>query len=74
METEISHDRRAETPEEKVRWFSSLSVEERMEYLDEIVELALSANPPLLEPQDAEPIEGRVQVLGRESGEVPGDR
>jgi hypothetical protein len=59
----ISHDREEETPEAKVRWFRSLSVEERMDYFSSLYELALENNPDIVNQKAAEPIPGRVQVL-----------
>jgi hypothetical protein len=61
----ISHDRREETPEAKVRWFRSLSLAERMEMLCSFTDLALTANPQLQENKHAEPLTGRIQVLSR---------
>jgi len=62
----ISHDRSAETPEAKARWFQSLSLAERMAVFCEITDLALQLNPSLAEkgvPGDAEQAEGRVRVI-----------
>ena len=59
----ISHDRREETPEAKVRWFRSLPMSERMEMLCEFTELALTVNPALQERKDAQPVTGRIQVI-----------
>jgi len=59
----ISHDRREETPEAKVRWFRSLPVSERMEMLCAFTDLALAANPALQERKNAQPAKGRVQVI-----------
>jgi len=63
----ISHDRGEETPEAKARWFQSLPLEERMRLLVSFTDLILEANPDVMERKDAEPIEGRVQVLSAES-------
>lgn len=59
----ISHDRQQETPEAKARWFQSLSMEERMDILCELTDLALAVNPSLQERKHAEPVAGRIQVL-----------
>ena len=59
----ISHDRQDETPEEKVRWFSSLSMYDRMEMLCSFTDLALTVNPSLQENKIAKPIAGRIQVI-----------
>ena len=65
MEPSISHDRAAESPEAKARWFQSLTVGERLDIFCELAEIALAANPSLLDAKDARPIPGRVQVLER---------
>lgn len=59
----VSHDRAEETMEAKVRWFQTLSVEERLEYLCALAELALAVRPHLmepLEPADAAPADPRL--------------
>ena len=53
MEMSVSHDLAEETPEAKARWFQSLTLEERMEFLCEITEMALSQNPDLARKRDA---------------------
>ncbi len=63
MNYSVSHDRKDESPEAKARWFQSLSIEERMDYLCFITDLALSRRPDMMERKDATPIEGRVQVV-----------
>jgi hypothetical protein len=64
MARSISHERSEESPEAKARWFRSLSMAERMELLCDFTDLALSVRPDLLEHEDAQPVEGRVQVVG----------
>ncbi len=59
----VSHSREEETPEAKARWFQSLTLEERMAYLDFITELVLENNPNAMRDKDAQPVPGRVQVL-----------
>jgi hypothetical protein len=59
----ISHDRREETPEAKVRWFRSLPMSERMEMLCSFTDLALTANPSLQERKHVESATGRIQVI-----------
>ncbi|MFI5402265.1 MAG: hypothetical protein ACHQ1G_04960 [Planctomycetota bacterium] len=59
----VSHDRGEESVFAKARWFQSLSVEERLALFCEITELAIARNPDLLKGKDAEPVEGRIQVL-----------
>jgi len=59
----ISHTWQDETPEAKARWFRSLSVAERLDLLCWFTDLALAANPRIMERKDIQPIPGRVQVL-----------
>lgn len=59
----VSHDRREETPEAKARWFQSLTLEERMNLLCEITDLALTNNPRLGQDRHAQSTSGRVRVL-----------
>ena len=46
----VSHDRASESPEAKARWFQSLTLAERMDYLCAVTDLALGAHPELAEP------------------------
>jgi hypothetical protein len=62
--TGVFHDRVFETPEAKARWFQSLSLEERMEYFCAITDLILENNPRLAERKHAEPVAGRIRVVG----------
>lgn len=59
----ISHSREDESLEGKARWFQSLSLQERMDYLCEITELVLQNNPGIVEAKDAPAASGRVRVL-----------
>lgn len=59
----ISHDCSAESLEEKARWFRSLSLQERMDYLCEITELILENNPQTARVKHFESALGRVQIL-----------
>jgi len=61
----VSHDRNEETPEAKARWFQSLPLAQRMQLLCSFTELALSANPSLVDEKPDQPIEGRIRVLTR---------
>lgn len=61
----ISHDRNEETPEAKVRWFRSLSMQERMEMLCAFTDLSLSITPSLQEQKHAQPIAGRIQIISK---------
>ena len=59
----ISHDRSAESIEAKARWFQSLSMQQRLDLLDQFVDLALALNPHIVEDKCPHPIPGRIQVL-----------
>lgn len=61
----VSHDRAEETMQAKARWFQSLTRQQRMELLCEFTDLAVSANPRILEQKDAEPVAGCVRVLSK---------
>lgn len=62
-EPRVSHDRAAETPEAKARWFQSLTVEERMEIFCELTALILENNPRIADVNRARPVQGRIRVL-----------
>jgi hypothetical protein len=59
----VSHDRAEESPEAKARWFASLSLDERMQMLCDLTDIALTINPSLAESRRAEPTPGRIQVI-----------
>jgi hypothetical protein len=59
----ISHDWQDETLEAKARWFQSLTLEERMEYLVAITDLILENNPGIMDRKNAEPPRKGVRVL-----------
>ena len=61
----VSHDRQQETLEAKARWFQSLSLHERMEYLCWITDLVLENNPRLMDLKNAQPVAGRIRVVSR---------
>ncbi len=63
MYKKISHNREDESPEAKARWFQSLSLEERMDLLCYFTDLALEANPEILEQKNAQPTPGSVRIL-----------
>ncbi len=63
MEFGISHDWSEESLEAKARWFRSLSLEERMQFLCEMTDLILRNNPRVADLDRAEPTPGRIQVL-----------
>jgi uncharacterized damage-inducible protein DinB len=59
----VSHDWAEETLEAKARWFQSLSVQERAEFLDDWTELALAADPDIADRKHAEPTREGVLIL-----------
>lgn len=63
MDASISHNRDEETPEAKARWFQSLSLEERMDYLCALTDLILENNPDIVKQKDAQSSPGRVRVV-----------
>ena len=65
MEKKILHDFRAETIEEKTRWFRALSIEERANNLVMFTEMALALNPDLARKKHAQSTKGRVLVLSK---------
>ena len=65
MNPQISHDFNDESIEAKVRWFSSLSMEERMTLLCEFTDLALSLNPNIGDFDHAEQTGRHILVLER---------
>ena len=73
QERGVFHDRGEESLFAKARWFQSLTVEERLALLCEVTELAIAQNPDLLKGKDAQPVEGRIQVLDLEDVRMLGD-
>lgn len=63
MRGAVSHNRKEETPEAKVQWFRSLSLEERMELLCAFTDLALTLNPRLADRKNAQQIKRGIQIL-----------
>jgi hypothetical protein len=65
MTPTVEHNRQQESIEAKTRWFSSLSMAERMEIFCSFTDLALSVNPSLSvrNQSHAKPITGRIQIL-----------
>lgn len=60
----ISHDRADESLEAKARWFQSLTLEERVDLINQFTEFIFSLNPRIAENKPhAAPIPGRIQVL-----------
>ena len=59
----VSHSFEDETFEAKVRWFQSLTLEERMEIFFEWSDLALAIRPELANSKPPRAIPGRVQVV-----------
>jgi len=65
----ISHSRQEESSEAKARWFQSLSLSERMDYLCFFTDLILQNNPKILEKKNAQPAWGRFRVLSKTSSQ-----
>ncbi len=64
MNITLSHEFVDESLSDKTRWFSSLSVAERIAWLDEWTEIILQNNPDVLERfNDDSTFEGTVCVL-----------
>lgn len=63
MNSQISHDRKDETIEAKVKWFRTLSLSDRMDMLCEFTDIALELNPQLPDKKNAQPTKGRIQIL-----------
>lgn len=61
----VSHDRQQEDLRAKAAWFKTLTVEERLNWLVEITELARALHPNI-GAKNVEPVEGRIRVLSRE--------
>ncbi len=62
----ISHDRNEESIEAKVRWFRSLSDEERMDVFCEFMDLIFELRPELRLGRDTGSYKGNVKVLQKE--------
>lgn len=63
MQTAVSHDRAAETPEAKARWFRSLSMQERMDLLCEYTGLIFAVNPHIADAKNAEQTGDHIRIL-----------
>jgi hypothetical protein len=63
MGSDISHNRRDETIEAKVKWFRTLNLSERMEMLCAFTDLALELNPQLPDKKQAQQAKRRIQVV-----------
>jgi len=64
MTNSISHDRADESLEAKARWFQSLTMEQRMDVFQQIMELALAVNSRLMERKNAQRPQGPFRVAG----------
>ncbi|AGK04892.1 hypothetical protein [Meiothermus ruber] len=68
MRGSVSHDRAEETLQAKARWFRSLTLEERMDYLVMMTDLILQNNPSALAKaakDDAASPQKRIRVVER---------
>ena len=59
----VSDNRGDESMAAKARWFQTLSTEERLEFLCELVDMALEVRPQLAEPADATSAEGSLRIV-----------
>ena len=59
----ISHDWSQETLDAKARWFASLSLTERMDYLCQITDLILENNPDIVDVKYAQSPSSGVRIL-----------
>lgn len=64
----ISHDREDETLRAKVRWFRTLTPEQRLAHFAEFYTLALTLNPDIADRKDVRPPSERVQIIERPGG------
>lgn len=68
MRGSVSHDRAEETLQAKARWFRSLTLEERMDYLVMMTDLILQNNPSALAKaakDDAASTQKRIRIVER---------
>ncbi len=68
MKKGISHDRQQETPEAKARWFQSLSLAERMDFLCFFTDLVLENNRKITDMKNAQPTSDRIRILSGPRG------
>jgi hypothetical protein len=61
----VSHDFGEESEEAKARWFSGLTLSERMDLFVAFTDLILENNPGIVDKKDAQPVERRVRVLAK---------
>jgi hypothetical protein len=59
----VSYGREEESLQAKSRWFKSLTLEERMEFLCSFTDLVLEQNPKISDKKDAQPIKGTFQIV-----------
>lgn len=64
MISAISHDRDDESLEAKARWFQGLTIQQRMDVFEQIMEVALRINPKLMEWKNAQRPQGAFRVAG----------
>jgi hypothetical protein len=63
MTSNATPHRQFDSIEAKTRWFRTLSVEERIEWLVREVEAALAADPGICERNLPEEVPGKVRIL-----------
>jgi len=68
MTPSVSHSRSEETAKSKARWFQSLPVAERMDYLCSITDLILENNSRAANKKNAQPTSDRIRIISIPSG------
>ena len=66
MVERISHDFKDEEMDSKVRWFKSLTLEERMELFVAFTNLILDNNPDIVKQKNVRSPSERVRIISKE--------
>ena len=66
MDFAVSHDFAEETMEAKVRWFQSLTMEQRMDVFCSFMDLIFAINPHIANSKDAEQLAKGIPILSRQ--------
>ncbi len=59
----VSHDRAEESFEAKARWFQTLTMDERLDYLFELMDMMAENDNKAVRPIDVSAFKGCVQIL-----------
>ncbi len=68
MSDSVSHNIHDESLEAKVRWFQSLSLQDRMDVFVAFTNLILENNPDIVKRKYVRPASERVRVVSKERG------